>query len=328
MKELENIKKSYRSYLENTHDIHDVESIIEGFKTDRDKEAFNQIAKEEWENCERDSLTTGAELGRYQREAQLLLDSTNRRKQILFRKTLRIAASIAALICIAYISTHLYQKNSLANIEYRLVSTTYSEKKQVSLPDGSVVTLNSCSKLRYPISFEEDERLIELEGEGLFNVARDKSKPFIVKVDNFSVRVLGTVFDVKSYKNDDALTVEVESGRVQVDTPEAMMRLKASERITINRKSGEFIKNIVDPSGFAIWRYGGLYFKDSSIHDVAQELERYYGCKITFKEGQEFLNRISGLHDNSNLINILNDIEYVTGIHYSMDGNNILLYKD
>lgn len=327
MEQSENIKKSYKNYLHNTHDIHDAESIIEGFKTDRDKDAFDEVAKDFWNDCDRDSFTIGAEFGKFQREAQILLNKTNRRKQLFLKKTLQVVASVAAFVCLVFVTHFYYEKYTLSNIQYNIVATTYSEHKKVVLPDGSIVTLNSCSKLRYPSKFSGEERQIELEGEGHFDVAGNESKPFLVKMEDFSVKVLGTVFDVKSYLNDEVLAVEVESGKVQVNLPEAMMRLTANERMTINKKSGEFIKNTVEQTKFAPWRFGELHFINAPISDVAKELERCYGCKITFKEGQDFTNRISGLHENSILIDVLNNIEFVTNIHYKIDGNQVLLFK-
>ena len=140
------------------------------------------------------------------------------------------------------------------------------------------------------------------------------------------MRVLGTRFDVKSYSSDEIVSVDVESGKVQVDLPEAMMRLQTKEQILINTASGEYSKRREERS-VAVWRKGGLRFNSTPIRDVAKELERMYNCRIAFSDGQEFNNLISGEHDNKSLEAVLQSIEYTSGIHYKKEGNNVLLFK-
>ena len=123
-------------------------------------------------------------------------------------------------------------------------STSYGESRQIRLPDGTQLILNSCSRVRYPSSFVEDERQIELEGEAYFQVQRNEKQSFIVRTARFDVRVLGTCFDVIAYSSDEVVSVDVESGKVQVDLPEAMMRLQAKEQVSINTLSGEYSKQL------------------------------------------------------------------------------------
>lgn len=127
-------------------------------------------------------------------------------------------------------------------ITYLEASTSYGERKQFRLPDGTQLTLNSCSRIRYPNRFEGKERRVELEGEGYFRVHHNEKQPFIVNTRHFDVRVLGTCFNVKSYSSDELASVDVESGKVQVDLPEAMMRLSAKEQVLINSVLGEYNK--------------------------------------------------------------------------------------
>lgn len=167
---------------------------------------------------------------------------------------------------------------------------------------------------------------MELEGEGYFRVYHNEKQPFIVNTRHFDVRVLGTCFNVKSYSSDEVVSVDVESGKVQVDLPEAMMRLRAKEQILINTVSGEYNKRH-EERAVAVWRRGSLRFNSTPIRDVAKELERMYNCRITFTQGQEFNNLISGEHDNKSLEAVLQSIGYTSGIHYKRSGDQVLLYK-
>ena len=211
-------------------------------------------------------------------------------------------------------------------ISYLEASTSYGEHKKVSLPDGTVLTLNSCSRVRYPSRFVDDERRIELEGEGFFQVSHNEKQPFVINTRFFDVRVLGTCFNVKSYSSDETVMVDVENGKVQIDMPDAMMRLTANEQVRINTASGEYSKER-EKHAVAVWRGGALRFDATPIHDVAKELERMYNCRITFAHGQSFENLISGEHDNKSLEAVLQSIEYTSGIHYKLSGKEVLLYK-
>ena len=117
----------------------------------------------------------------------------------------------------------------------------------------------------------------------------------------------------------------MESGKVQVDLPEAMMRLKGKEQVLINTISGEYSKRR-EERPVAIWKKGGLCFNSTPIRDVAKELERMYNCRITFADGK-FNNLISGEHDNKSLEAVLQSIEYTSDIRYKKEGNRILLHK-
>lgn len=230
------------------------------------------------------------------------------------------------MLCLVWGSMAYLNYVSNQQISYLEASTSYGEHKEVILPDGTVLTLNSCSRVRYPNRFVVDERRIELEGEGFFQVSRNENQPFIINTHFFDVRVLGTSFNVKSYSSDETVMVDVESGKIQVDMPEAMMRLTANEQVRINTVSGEYSKER-EKHAVAVWRGGALRFDATPIHDVAKELERMYNCRITFAQGQSFENLISGEHDNKSLEAVLQSIEYSSGIHYKVSGQNVLLYK-
>ena len=212
----------------------------------------------------------------------------------------------------------------LKHIEHKK-RTWFHRIAVVTASTAAIVCLNSCSHVRHPNNFTGEERKIVLEGEGYFQVHRNEEQPFIVSTRRFDVRVLGTCFDIKSYSSDEIVSVEVESGKVQVDLPEAMMRLKGKEQVLINTISGEYSKRR-EERRVAIWKKGGLRFNSTPIRDVAKELERMYNCHITFANGK-FNNLISGEHDNKSLEAVLQSIEYTSGIRYKKEGNHILLYK-
>ncbi|MCC8171561.1 MAG: FecR domain-containing protein [Parabacteroides sp.] len=315
MKNTPEEKQKLRRYLDDIYIREEAPELLDTLRDAANKDLLDEIAAEVWEASSTHRQTTRAEHEKYKKEAHRLLKKIAHGKRLWLRRTVYAAAGIAAIFCLTFGGMHYFRRMDEQNLTYTTAATSYGEKKQVTLPDGSRVVLNSCTSLRYPILFSGKERKVELNGEAYFRVARNEAKPFMVTTRNFDVRVLGTHFDVKSYPQDEIVSVNVESGKVQVDLPEAMMRLTAQEQVLINTLSGEYAKK-KEEREVAVWIKGGLRFSSTPIRDVARELERVYNCRIFFAPGHEFTNLISGEHDNKDLESVLQSIEYVSGVKY------------
>lgn len=319
-------KSLFRRYLDDMYTMEDARKLVGELHDTAHNGILEELASDVWEESSVHKPLTDLEREQYKKEARNLLKRVEHKKRTWFRRAAVAAVGAAAIVCLVLGSIHYLNYVDKQQISYIEASTSYGECKQVCLPDGTELTLNSCSHVRYPDRFVGKERRIELEGEGYFRVYHNEKQPFIVNTPRFDVRVLGTCFNVKVYSSDEVVSVDVESGKVQVDLPEAMMRLRTQEQVLINTVSGEYNKRREERT-VAVWRKGGLRFNSTPIHDVAKELERMYNCRITFAKGQEFNNLISGEHDNKSLDAVLQSIEYTSGIHYRKEGNRVLLYK-
>lgn len=132
---------------------------------------------------------------------------------------------------------------------------------------------------------------------------------------------------MKSHPYDQTDLVEVKEGKVQVDLPEAMMRISSGEHVIINKFQIRIVKKRYYGK-FAIWRTGGIRFNSTPIQDVAKELERIYHCKVIFSGNKPYDNLITGIHERATLKDVLNSIEYVTGIRYKYQNNTVILYNN
>lgn len=324
MKKNKNKKIESCHYLDGVYTKEEARHAIDEIQ---DTEVFYDLADEIWSEskyCEKSSVK---ERMIYKKEALALLKRVERMKpQYYIRKMMTVAAGIAVLIALSWGSYFLYNKIRVDQSEFAEVSTSFGEKKSVTLPDGTRVVLNSCSYIRYPKSFSHNLRNVSLEGEAYFRVKPNKKAPFIVDTEYFDVKVLGTSFNVKSYATDEIVSVSVKEGKVQVDMPEAMIRLKAHEEVIINAKSEEYNK-INDERDVTAWVKGTLYFNHTPIRDVARELERVYNCTISFQDNQLFNNLISGEHDNKSLESVLQSIKIISGINYKINNRDVFLYK-
>lgn len=321
-------KVNLRRYLDDLYTKEEASLLLQSMKDAGNKDMMDELATEVWEESGSQQTVTDLEREKYKKEARLLLKRLEHKKRTWFRRVALVAASAAAVVAIVVGSIGYFRYINEEQVTYAEVVTSFGEKKQVTLPDGTLLILNSCSQVRYPNQFRGDIRKVELEGEGYFRVASNEEMPFIVKTGRFDVRVLGTRFDVKSYPTDEIVSVSVESGKVQVDLPEAMMRLTAKEQVLINTTSGEYNKKREERE-VAAWIKGSLHFNSTPIRDVAKELERVYNCRITFAPDQKFDNSITGEHDNKSLEAVLQSIQFISGdIKYKKEGQNILLYKE
>lgn len=161
-------------------------------------------------------------------------------------------------------------------------ATALGERKHVALPDGSVIDLNSRSRLQ--VRFEQDRRLIELaEGEAMFSVAHDTSRPFVVETGNGKVTVTGTRFDVR---RDIAQTrVAVEQGTVKVQGRDAaddqFINLTAGLGTYVDAQGKVAAAYTVNPAELTAWRGGKLVFNNASLSEVVAEVSRYREKPLT-----------------------------------------------
>lgn len=316
-------KEPLRMHEDNSRTTSEARRLMRSLQ---DGGAVDKLMEEVWGEALQQDSYTALDREKSKREAHMLLKHIEHKKRTWVKRVTMTVSGIAA--CVALIIGSIGYANLMEeqNVTYLVASTTFGERKTVTLPDGTVLTLNSCSQVRYPDKFIGKERLVQLEGEGYFDVARNESQPFVVDAHCFDVKVLGTQFNVKAYTADELASVEVESGKVQVDMPEAMMRLAANEQVWVNNRSGEYNK-LRETHPIAVWKEGGLRFEHTPIRDVVKALERMYDCRIVFDEGCDFDNLISGEHDNNSLESVLQSIEYTSGIHYRINGKQVSLFK-
>ena len=205
------------------------------------------------------------------------------------RPTFYAWSSVAAsVLLVVLLGTWLY-------IERNTYSTGIGEQRSVALADGSVVQLNTRSRIR--IRYSEHERGIELlEGQALFNVAHDQDRPFVVAGGNASIRAIGTQFDV--YRKQAATTVTVVEGSVTIipetkRTSTPIEPLAAGEQVTITQSSVES-SGTTDVTAAIAWTQRRLMFRKTTLAEVVREFNRYNErpLRIANPRLQEFL--ISG----------------------------------
>jgi transmembrane sensor len=173
------------------------------------------------------------------------------------------------------------------------LSTARGETYRLRLPDGSQIWLNAASSLTYHTNLKQaGNRKVYLEGEAYFEIAKDKSAPFIVETNNQTVEVLGTHFNVNSYLNDEASNTTLLEGSVKMSTKSGFKAiLVPGEQGTI--ASGKLSVEPVDSRLAVAWKNNKFMFESASIQEVMRMIERWYNVKVIY-DGEIPENKFGG----------------------------------
>jgi transmembrane sensor len=218
-----------------------------------------------------------------------------------------------------------HDSRSTAGVAIETRTSGAKDIVSIELPDGTQVWLNKNSKIEYPKVFDGDERQVYLQGEAFFEVVPNPEKPFIVKSDRISTRVLGTSFDVRAYKGDETASVSVATGKVEVSKeieegePVRITQLTPEQELVINTRKDETYINIVSVANIAPWHYGQLVFRDNTYDEVMKALQERFGKRIVFKSSigkcrvMASFNSNASLNDVLKLLSMSNSFDYVIG---------------
>jgi len=203
------------------------------------------------------------------------------------------------------------------------------QKASLILPDGSKVWINSGSTLTYGSRYNQKERIINLDGEAYFEVAPNKRAPFIVQSHGFSVKALGTAFDVKAYGEDKQFSTALVHGKVEVNDGNETLYLRPNQKIIYDRVARQMVKRDVEDSNiYASWRDNQLVFESETFENIALVLERNYNVKLVFES--EFLKgcHYSGSLANTSLSSILQIFAVTSPLSYKIKDSVIYLSEN
>jgi len=191
------------------------------------------------------------------------------------------------------------------------------------LSDGTKIYLNAESEIRYASEFSDSLRLVSLKGEAFFEVQKE-SRPFVVETQGTKIHVLGTSFNVNQRKNG-ALTVALVSGKVSINDQQGnQMHLEPSEMM-VKEKDGNIHKTTFDPLEITGWKDKVLVFKRSSLPEVKNKVENWFGVKVQL-DGQIDPNwSYSGIYKDETLENVLRGIFLTSGSSYQIEDKNVII---
>ncbi len=200
----------------------------------------------------------------------------------------------------------------------------------VVLPDKSTVFVNSGSTLKYTSTFNNGTtRDIYLDGEAYFEVTTNKELPFIVKTNDMNVRVLGTKFNVTSYRNETNSSVALEEGSVsvmksnEIYDPEKSLIIKPNQRAVLEKE--KFTIHQISNERYYAWKKRQLLFKNDRFEDIVKKLERYYNLSININSSNLNNNRYTGTFSTESITNVLDMFKEIASFDYKLEGKKITI---
>ncbi len=241
----------------------------------------------------------------------------------LFNYTKLAAAASLLIICSAAI---YFFNSTTATQAYLSYHNGYGKTAVITLEDGSKISLNSNSTLKYPQHFTNDKREVELEGEGFFEISKDKDRPFTVNTNKLKTTVLGTKFNVSAYKNSAEVSVALVEGSVAVELNDKSQKitLRPTEMISVKGTSNQLIKTNFDSNKTTAWQTGAIIFENASFDDIATKLNNAYGITIINKTGDNYW-QYSGSFTKTDYVSIIQNICFAKRINYKITNNIITL---
>lgn len=219
----------------------------------------------------------------------------------------------------------------LEKLVYNIAKVPYGKLLNLELSDGTKVTLNAGTSLKYPIKFIKDQprSVFILSGEVYFDVTKDKTHPFVVNADNINVEVLGTEFNMSFYPEDDNISTVLVEGSVRLyenTNPNSKTLLTPGHKAAWNHASQDMSINKVDIELYTAWKDGVLLFKKSPYNNIRKKLERQFDVIIenhySLLDKQVYTATFS--KDNS-IEDILNAFKEDTPFNYTIKNNLITI---
>ncbi|WP_184543141.1 FecR family protein [Mucilaginibacter sp. FT3.2] len=270
-------------------------------------------------------------------------------RQLNYWKWAGVAAAVAAVTLLGFLFYSRQANQQFNAAVIKKIDVPFGKMMQVTLSDGTKVKLNAGSHFTYPSVFAGNQREVNLEGEGFFEVTKNPKRPFLVHTTGFTVKVLGTIFNVKAYRDDKSTETTLLKGKVQVelaDDPDKKIILSPHEKLTINSPSvvtDQPAKTAIAKIKYEVatlpnistdtypenaWIDNKIVFANSEFEDVARQMERKYDVQIVFKDDALKKEQISGVLENESLDTALNFLRQIVPLQSKVEGSTVYLsYK-
>ena len=235
---------------------------------------------------------------------------------------LKYAAAILIFFTASFLTYYyILSLGESAEIDWNQKITALGDRSVINYSDGTRITLNSNSNLRYPAEFGDYKREIYLDGEAYFEVAPDSTKPFLVHSGLVTTEVLGTKFNVSAFSDEDKIRVSLVEGQVKVENPDSGKGqvesiLSQNFQITYDITNNTSKIEKFDSLEIIGWRRNVLVFNDESLSTVFNKLERAYGVQFELKDSLNGSIKLTANFNNENFWTVATVIKKVTKLEY------------
>lgn len=201
---------------------------------------------------------------------------------------------------------------------------------KLQLSDGTKVWLNAGTELRYPVQFTGKKREVSLKGEGYFEVTENRDKCFQVHLDDASITVLGTSFNVSAYPEEKGIFTTLVNGKVRFqrnNSPEEVM-LHPGEQCVMDKAEGSTSVSEVDTGLYTAWLNGRFVFRDMPLEAIMRQLERWYDFRIVYLQPEIKQEQFRGvIQRDSKIEDVFRAIELTTEVKFQIEGKKVTVMK-
>lgn len=245
------------------------------------------------------------------------------RHHVSFRRWMYVAASVLILLSVGYAGHRIYSWNELNHISQHYAAV--SGKALFQLPDGSTVWLNKGATLSYTFSPLAAQRQVTLQGEALFEVTHNETRPFVVQCADMEVKVVGTRFNIDAPTDTTVATVSLLNGSVVVSTPHEMQTMTPGQRAVYNKTDGTLEIHPVDVSIDSSWAAECLSIHRKTLRQTAAYLEQWFGVTILVssdvKDDQAYTITVNR---DDTVEEILHSLSLISAFNYDFIDKNII----
>lgn len=289
-----------------------------------DDEALATILEEEWDNGPSGAEISPKAKSRISNTLDFYIRKTQKRSYRAL--LLKVAAVVVPVIVLGMGALMMLRQPAGGN---RLaVSVDRGDKAYITLPDSSRVRINSNSTLEYA-SDGDNERMVKLEGEAFFKVAKNRKRPFRVTIGELIIEVLGTTFNVKAREGSDIIEASLVEGSIKLSGEELPKDyyLKPNEKAVYNRSDNSLRIVETDNEQETAWIHNKLQFSSEKFSDALRDIGDWYGVTIISKYDQINDDMISGSFNEENLETALSALQLQYNIKYKRKNDTIFIYK-
>ncbi len=248
---------------------------------------------------------------------------------------IKIAAALLVVALFTFVAVYFTKTSHTEEVTVTQTITKENlkgRKSTIFLKDGSVVYLNSESKIQYPENFSDTLRMLSLEGEAFFEITNDEKKPFVVKTGDLSIRVLGTSFNVFAYEDSENIKISLSSGKVVIDKLDASSRenagieLNTGQSVSYSTKENTFTK--ISPFDHNLdlgWKDGKIVFKNAGMESMLKQFERWYNVSFELANKPYFKWNYTGEFTSQTLEDVLESLSFSQSFEYKINNDKVKL---
>jgi ferric-dicitrate binding protein FerR (iron transport regulator) len=246
---------------------------------------------------------------------------------------------------------HAHQGETTAKDD---IVTTRGTKSKIILPDGTKVWLNADTRLHFDKEFNGVLREVYLDGEAFFDVTKDKNRPFIVHTSDIDIRVLGTAFNVKSYKEEATIEATLIHGSIQVTRQKECIPkiiLSPHEKLVFNKLVGKtpespdhllpvkekdpqylvskILQNTNNDSSIVetAWVHNRLLFDGDTFKQLAVKMERWFDVQIKFENAEVANYRLRGAFEDETIGEALKALQQIAHFKFTIRDKTVTIAK-